>query len=264
MRSHAGRLLQGLLRSGPILVLLAGCVAGNVAPRVPSVPERPQSAMVPVLERVAGDSSQVVVAAGAATSGFDARVYAFEKGAGGWHEVSPPVKAVIGRNGFALPGRKREGDGMTPTGVFPLGPAFGYEPTMATRMDYRQATERDIWVDDPDSPDYNRWVSKGATTAASFEEMRRSDNLYRYGLVIGYNTSPVVRGLGSAIFFHVWRGEGMPTSGCVGLPEESMVRILGWLDPARKPLAILGIPDDYGAMPASPAASADMQQRSLQ
>jgi hypothetical protein len=46
-------------------------------------------------------------------------VYVMEQREGNWSAVSPPMDAVIGRNGFAPPGEKREGDGKTPSGIFP-------------------------------------------------------------------------------------------------------------------------------------------------
>jgi len=41
--------------------------------------------------------------------------------------------------------------------------------------------------------------------------MRRDDNLYKYGIVIEYNTDPIIKGNGSAIFLHIWKGRGIPT-----------------------------------------------------
>jgi L,D-peptidoglycan transpeptidase YkuD (ErfK/YbiS/YcfS/YnhG family) len=84
-------------------------------------------------------------------------------------------------------------------------------------------------------------MKKGQTGALSFEEMKRPDGLYRYGIVIGYNGNPVVKGLGSAIFLHVWKGRDIPTSGCVALAEEDVVAILARLDPSRQPLCLWGI-----------------------
>ena len=93
----------------------------------------------------------------------------------------------------------------------------------------------------PTPIDYNRWVKKAETLAASYEFMKRDDNLYKYGVVIEYNTDPVIKGNGSAIFLHIWKGEGIPTAGCVAVSEEDIIKILGWLDPAASPLMITGI-----------------------
>ncbi len=192
------------------------------------------------LEKQLGDSRQVLLVTNQGPSAISATVRALEKRDGLWQCALPPIPAVIGEKGLAPPGEKREGDGRTPSGIFSLGTAFGYGPTLSTRMPYRQAGEDDLWVDDPRSDDYNRWMKKGETKAASFERMRRGDDLYKYGIVIEYNTNPVIKGLGSAIFFHIWAGPGESTAGCVAMAEKNILAILRWLDPAAKPLAVMG------------------------
>jgi len=99
----------------------------------------------------------------------------------------------------------------------------------------------DLWVDDPASPDYNRWVVRGETAALSFERLRRDDDLYQYGIVIAYNTDPVVAGRGSAIFLHLWAGPDSPTAGCVAVTKADLLKILSWLDPAANPMILLGM-----------------------
>lgn len=159
---------------------------------------------------------------------------------------------MSGRNGFARTDEKREGDGKTPAGTFSLESAFGYAPDINTRLVYRQATKNDIWVDDPASGDYNKWVRKGETTASSFEEMKRNDNLYRYGIVTGYNLHPVIKGRGSAIFLHVWRGKGKPTAGCIAMAEKDIIEILAWLDPSKQPVIVIDYPEDRKQSATSP------------
>jgi L,D-peptidoglycan transpeptidase YkuD (ErfK/YbiS/YcfS/YnhG family) len=160
-----------------------------------------------------------------------------------WKWVSGPMEAEIGKNGFAPPGEKREGDGKTPSGIFLLKRSFGYDKTVKTKMPYRQASEEDLWVDDPNAADYNQWVKQGETGAASYEKMKREDGRYKYGIVIEYNTDPVIKGHGSAIFLHVWKRKDYPTAGCVAVSEEDMIKILEWLDPNAVPLIIMGIKD---------------------
>lgn len=168
------------------------------------------------------------------------KVYALERNGDDWRAALGPFDAEIGKNGFALAGKKREGDGKTPSGAFSLQLTFGYETAVKTKMPYRQALVDDIWIDDPKAADYNRWVKKAETRAVSYEIMRRADNLYKYGIVIEYNTNPVVKGYGSAIFFHVWRGKDTPTTGCVAVSEDNIVKILAWLDPKALPVIIMG------------------------
>ncbi len=192
------------------------------------------------LERLAGPSTQVLLVSNLDPSSSRAAVYALDKKGSGWEVAMAPIPATIGKKGFAAPGSKREGDGKTPSGIYPLGTVFGYAESAQTRMPYRQAARDDIWVDDASSGDYNRWAKRGATGDASYEDLRRQDDLYKFGIVIEYNMRPVVKGMGSAIFIHLWRGEGVPTEGCVALSERSMLRILDWLNPKSKPLVIMG------------------------
>jgi len=196
-----------------------------------------------------GESSQVLLVRNMNAASVAVQVIALEKRAGHWQSPFAPMEGVIGRNGFAPPGEKREGDGRTPSGIFPLGTVFGYEPLFPTRMPYRQAADDDLWVDDVHANDYNRWVKRGTTNASSFERMRRDDGLYKYGIVVEYNTNPVIKGFGSAIFFHLWKGTGQPTEGCVALSEEDLIRVIRWLDPAARPLVVMGTKemiDRYG------------------
>lgn len=167
------------------------------------------------------------------------KIYLLEKNDTAWREAISPIDAVIGRNGFAPTGEKREGDGRTPSGIYRLGTAFGYAPSIATKMPYRQSLADDLWVDDPAAPDYNRWVKQSETRAASYEKMRRDDDLYKYGLVIEYNTRKVIENYGSAIFLHVWAGSGSTTAGCVAVSEEDILKILAWLDPVQNPVIFL-------------------------
>jgi L,D-peptidoglycan transpeptidase YkuD (ErfK/YbiS/YcfS/YnhG family) len=191
-------------------------------------------------KKLIGDSSQILLVRNVNPVLVDVQVIAMEKSNGRWQSPFEPMDGVIGKKGFAPPGQKREGDGRTPSGIFSLGTVFGYGPSFPTRMPYRQAVLDDIWVDDVRADDYNRWVKKGVTRASSFERMRRDDELYKYGIVVEYNTNPVMKGDGSAIFFHLWKGKGKATEGCVAMSEKDVVKVLRWLDPAARPLVIMG------------------------
>lgn len=194
----------------------------------------------PVLDTLSAGIAQALVVTGDRGTA-SATVRAWEKKGRSWGLVYGTLGAVVGRNGFAPPGAKREGDGMTPSGVFPIEFAFGHAREPATLMPYRHIEEDDVWVDDPASPDYNQWRKREATKALSYEELRRAGGLYEVGVAVGYNRNPVKPGLGSAIFFHVWAGEGTPTSGCVAMARGDMLTVLSWLDPLKNPVAILGL-----------------------
>ena len=193
-----------------------------------------------------GESEQLIFATNRDASLSFVTIQAVERNEGVWQIVFPKFSGSIGEMGFAAIDDKREGDNKSPSGVFPLGIAFGYDPSMNTKMPYRQATENDFWVDDANSEDYNKWV-QGKPNATSWEKMKRDDDQYKYGVVIKYNTDPIVMGKGSAIFLHVWK-DGGATLGCVSTSEEMILEILGWLDPAKKPLIIMGTESELRAM----------------
>jgi L,D-peptidoglycan transpeptidase YkuD (ErfK/YbiS/YcfS/YnhG family) len=215
-------------------------VASSDVPSIGALREIQPVHLMESLEKRIGQSSQILLVRNIKPASIDVRISLWERNNDRWQRPFAPLDGVIGRKGFASPGEKREGDGRTPAGIFPLETVFGYEPSVPTRMPYRQATVDDLWIDDVQAEDYNRWVRRGTTQAASFERMRRDDDLYKYGIIVEYNTNPVIKGQGSAIFFHLWRGKGLATAGCIALSEADLLRILKWLDPAARPLVVMG------------------------
>ena len=54
--------------------------------------------------------------------------------------------------------------------------------------------------------------------------------VYNYLLDLGYNKAGAPYA-GNAIFLHCWRGKDTPTGGCVGISEESMIKVLQTITP---------------------------------
>lgn len=158
-----------------------------------------------------------------------------------WRRVAGPWQAHLGRTGLSR--RKREGDGATPTGTYPLGPvAYGIAANPGTRLRYHRLTCGDWWDEDPASAAYNTFQHVACGTRPAFgggsEALWRISPQYRYFLVVEYNAAPIVPGRGSAIFLHVAVGA---TAGCVSLPEAELVHVLRWLRPSAHPLIRIGI-----------------------
>jgi L,D-peptidoglycan transpeptidase YkuD (ErfK/YbiS/YcfS/YnhG family) len=65
--------------------------------------------------------------------------------------------------------------------------------------------------------------------------MKRSDHLYKYGIVIEYNSLNTIKGKGSAIFIHIERSAGAPTAGCIAVSEENIINLIKWINPNKKP-----------------------------
>jgi L,D-peptidoglycan transpeptidase YkuD (ErfK/YbiS/YcfS/YnhG family) len=94
-----------------------------------------------VSEVPAGCAQLISVQTGA---GHVATLSYWEKKDGLWMQIAGPVPAVIGCNGRAPEGAKREGDGKTPGGVFAIRSAFGVDARLQTGLDYFQVTTDDV------------------------------------------------------------------------------------------------------------------------
>jgi D-alanyl-D-alanine dipeptidase len=189
------------------------------------------------------------------TAGWDAvagRSQRFERGARGWKAVGAPVDVAVGRNGLGWgmglhPPQtggpvKQEGDGKAPAGVFRITRLFGYAPEAEARgfkLPYLQATGTLECVDDAASAYYNRVLERAAAARVdwkSSEQMRRGDELYRWGAVVEHNAPKAKPGGGSCIFLHVGGAQG--TAGCTAMPEAALLEVLRWLDGEMKPVLV--------------------------
>lgn len=195
------------------------------------------------------------------------RRYERERSGSPWQPVGEPITVMVGKNGIGWgtgllksPAQhtgdplKKEGDGRAPAGVFHLSKAFGYaaQEQPGWKMPYISLTPSIECVDDEKSKFYNTLVD---TTAISpdwgsheNEKMRRPDDLYRWGILVDHNVNPPVAGGGSCIFIHIWKGPAQPTVGCTAMPQADMETLLGWLDPARKPLLVQAPAEQYQKM----------------
>ncbi|MGY3229415.1 L,D-peptidoglycan transpeptidase YkuD (ErfK/YbiS/YcfS/YnhG family) [Luteibacter sp. HA06] len=194
------------------------------------------------------------------TDGWDAdhgSLRAYERQGTTWVPIGTASDVTIGKRGSAWgvglhPVQhdglaKVEGDGRSPAGIFRVGEAFGYADTNGTALPYRGLTASDYCVDVTSSPYYNqlvdaKQVGEKAVDGAT-EPMRRDlhfkgDHAYRIGFVIEHNPEGH-RGAGSCIFAHLWRSPTSPTAGCTAMTDETMEKLLAWLDPKKKPVFVL-------------------------
>ena len=139
-------------------------------------------------------------------------------------------RCTLGRGGVTTD--KREGDGATPAGAYPLRQLLYRSDRLApptNALPTSPLRPRDGWCDDPGHSAYNRPVT--LPLDASAESMWRDDHLYDLVVVLGYNDDPVVSGLGSAIFLHVASHEYSPTEGCIALAKEDLLTVLADITP---------------------------------
>lgn len=183
----------------------------------------------------------------------------FERGPdGAWTPASGAVPVLFGKNGLAWgrgvegtdqPGlHKQEHDGRAPAGVFKIGKIYTYDPALpdGAKYPFHTVTTADAWVDNPDSPNYNRFVTipDPARPPAWFDKakMRQGDFAYHWLVEIRHNADPPQAGAGSAIFFHIRRtknGELRPTSGCTTMAEPELINLIRFLRAEDHPHYVL-------------------------
>jgi L,D-peptidoglycan transpeptidase YkuD (ErfK/YbiS/YcfS/YnhG family) len=167
----------------------------------------------------------------------------YQKENGMWKKVLPEIDVVVGKNGITT--KKKEGDGKTPSGVFPLGTAFGTsKKPIGVKMPYRQTTKYDYWVDDPLSSDYNKWVHYRGNPKKRWKSFERLNHpLYKYAIVVRYNENPIIKRKGSAIFLHIWSRPSGYTLGCIAMSEKNLLKIMKKLNPKKKPIIVISTKD---------------------
>ena len=142
------------------------------------------------------------------------------------------VRCALGKGGVIAATQKREGDGKSPAGSWPIRYVF-YRPDRVavpdTRLPAIALTPDDGWCDDPASPDYNRHVH--VPFPASHEKLWRDDHVYDFIVVLGHNDDPPVSGMGSAIFLHLARDTYAGTEGCVAVALPDMLEFLRKAEP---------------------------------
>lgn len=157
---------------------------------------------------------------------------------GGWgcnlHFFGKTFQCALGKNGVT--NEKKEGDGKTPLGIFPLRRAFyradrvsdpsttPYCYGTASYLHCEVTQSNYGWVDAGNDPLYNQFVYLPYN--ASHEELYLSSSVYDLFAVIGYNDDPIIPYAGSAIFFHVASAGYGSTAGCISMELKDLVYVL--------------------------------------
>ncbi|MCW9027049.1 MAG: L,D-transpeptidase family protein [Thiovulaceae bacterium] len=165
-------------------------------------------------------------------------------------KVGNPIDVNIGKNGLAhglgissfkinnKESDKIEGDKKAPIGVFKLHYLFGYEKKDKNyNMNYIQVDEKYTCIDDAQSIYYNSVLNFVDKDAKSFEYMKRDDDQYKLGIVVGHNDIKKPNA-GSCIFIHVQKAVDAPTAGCTSMSYEDLKELVSWLDSKKDPILI--------------------------
>jgi len=121
----------------------------------------------------------------------------------------------------------KEGDGITPRGIFKITKIY-YRvdkiKSVKTKLKKIKITKNMGWCDDPNSRFYNRQIK--LPSKFSHENLYRNDDLYDLVAVLDYNTNPIIKNKGSAVFLHIAKNSYKKTEGCIALKKEHLINIL--------------------------------------
>jgi L,D-peptidoglycan transpeptidase YkuD (ErfK/YbiS/YcfS/YnhG family) len=234
---HLGLARAGLVALAALVLPLTACSGGGPAAAPAAGPHAAPAQLTAATTAAtckvpsSVTAQQVVLVDG---SGTTAKVTGCVRTTSGTYQAAfGPFDGRVGRSGVAAKGAKREGDGKTPSGVFPLRGGFGTAADPGVKVHWMRVTKNDVWVDDSASKLYNTHQvlpARGRWTSAEKLYIRA----YTYAQVIGYNEARKP-GLGSAIFLHL--DTGRATAGCVSLPSGPLLKVLRW----EKPGAVMVI-----------------------
>ena len=222
--------------------------------------------LVCVSAQVPRDCKQAIVGVTSGWNSSHVTLHIYQKNGSTWQLVGAPWKGRLGKNGLAWgyglhPSTsssspiKKEGDKRAPAGIFKIGGAYGYAQQIKKTpyLKYHKITTKDLWVEDTNSPHYNKHLVIPHTPKTSWEkkaQMRQGDYAHALKLYIAHNDAIMggkpIPGRGSAIFFHIWRGGGSKsTAGCTTMDKAKLSQMISLIDPNKKPVYILLPQSEY-------------------
>ena len=132
------------------------------------------------------------------------------------------IKCAIGKRGITP--RKVEGDKKTPMGTFKFKLIF-YRKDRISKL--KSPLKKIIirknmgWCDDVKSKYYNKMIKYPFDFSA--EKLWLKKKIYDVIIVINYNSKPIIKNKGSAIFLHIAKKNYKPTEGCIGVSKKNII-----------------------------------------
>jgi L,D-peptidoglycan transpeptidase YkuD (ErfK/YbiS/YcfS/YnhG family) len=134
-------------------------------------------------------------------------------------------RCSLGKAGIGK--KEREGDKITPRGTYKI-----------VRIYYRNDRVKKLlsnfkifkikknmgWCDDPKSNFYNQQIK--LPSKFGHEKLYRNDRIYDLLVVLNYNTKPIIKNKGSAIFIHIAKKNYKPTAGCIALKKIDLIKLV--------------------------------------
>ena len=143
------------------------------------------------------------------------------------------LKCCVGKSGIKKV--KKEGDLATPKGTFKLGLLYYRRDRIKLpkcKVKKKIIKKNMGWCNDSRSNKYNRQINFPYNYSS--EKLYKKENVYDLFLLIKYNTTPVIKKKGSAIFLHIAKKNYQPTQGCIAISKKNFIKILPLIDRKTK------------------------------
>ena len=143
-------------------------------------------------------------------------------------------KCQVGAGGLKIRSKKREGDKATPIGKWKLKSIYYRDDKILKSiikpktLKINKITKNCGWCDDPNTYNYNKFINikNLSSKNINFEKLWREDQAYDIVIETSYNTQPIVKGKGSAIFIHCSFSDYRKTSGCIALKKKDLYMLI--------------------------------------
>jgi L,D-peptidoglycan transpeptidase YkuD (ErfK/YbiS/YcfS/YnhG family) len=142
-------------------------------------------------------------------------------------------RCALGKAGVKK--KTMEGDNITPKGTFKIIKIYYRSDKIKkieTLIKKSKINKNMGWCDDPNSRSYNKLIN--LPTKYSHEKLYRNDNLYDLIVALSYNTNPIIKNKGSAIFMHIAKNSYEKTKGCIALKKEHLIKIISKIEKNTK------------------------------
>ena len=143
------------------------------------------------------------------------------------------LKCAIGKSGIV--NTKKEGDLATPKGTFKLGDLYyrkDRNKSLKCKIEKIIIKKNMGWCDDSRSTKYNQKINFPFQYGA--EKLYRKDKIYDLFINIKYNTNPIIKKKGSAIFLHIANNKYKPTKGCIAVSKKDFLTLLPLINKKTK------------------------------
>jgi L,D-peptidoglycan transpeptidase YkuD (ErfK/YbiS/YcfS/YnhG family) len=134
-------------------------------------------------------------------------------------------RCSLGKGGIKK--KVKEGDNITPKGIFKITKVYYRADRIKkikTSIKIIKIKRNMGWCDDSKSKYYNKQIK--LPTNYTHEKLYRNDNLYDLIVVLNYNSNPVIKNKGSAIFIHIARSSYKKTKGCIALKKGDLIKLI--------------------------------------